>query len=61
MFIFKLIFLEDFFSQMEIIQNREHLMDQLATGEISRNRKIRKLPVLASRNQVSTAQTIWAR
>lgn len=61
MFILKLIFLEDFFSQMEIIQNREHLMDQLATGEISRNRKIRKLPVLVSRNQVSTAQTIWAR
>ena len=61
MFILKLIFLEDFFSQMEIIQNREHLMDQLATGEISRNRKIRKLPLLASRNQVSTAQTIWAR
>lgn len=46
---------------MEIIQNREHLMNQLATGEISRNRKIRKLPVLASRNQVSTAHTIWAR
>ena len=61
MFILKLIFSDDFFSQMEIIQNREHLMDQLATGEISRNRKIRKLPLLASRNQVSTAQTIWAR